>query len=137
MTGDAVAELQAHIEAAEEAYEFLISYAGRGLDRNQPPGTTEEVRDALEKLDAAMAEGHEAAMAVADQHDLAGEEHYRGMLGTMGEEVAEARTVVSLIAAQEVVTSAQVDNMNGMSVFQSVMMKFFFLDELTAHLVET
>lgn len=147
MTGDdaagedaaanAVAELQAHVEAAEEAYEFLIAYAGRGLDRNQPPGTTDEVRETLEKLDAAMAEGHGAAMSVADGYDLAGEEHYRGMLATMGEEVAEARTIVSLIAAQEAITSAQIDNMNGMAVFQSVMMKFFFLDELTAHLAET
>ena len=132
----AVADLQAHIESAEEAYEFLISYAGRGLDREQPAGTSEEVRTYLEQLDAAMAGGHEAALAVADEHDVDGEEHYRGLLATMGEEVEEARTVVSLLAAQEVVTSAQVDDMNGMSVFQSVMMKFFFLDELTAHLRE-
>jgi len=129
-----VSELQRHIESAEEAYEFLIAYAGRGLDRNQPPGTSEEVREYLEQLRAAMAEGHAAAEAVPDEHDLQGEDHYRSALSTMAEEVEEARTIVALIAAQDVITSAQVDDMNGMSVFQSVMMKFFFLDELTAHL---
>ncbi|MFP4591355.1 MAG: hypothetical protein ACLFMX_01785 [Halobacteriales archaeon] len=132
----AVVALQAHIESAEEAYEFLISYAGRGLDRHQPPGTTEEVREALEKLDAAMVGGVEAALAVPDEHDIDGEDPYRRMLDRMEAEVAEARTIVSLIAAQSAITSAQVDNMNGMSVFQSVMMKFFFLDELTTHLAE-
>lgn len=139
-TGDgegAVVELQSQIQSAEEAYEFLISYAGRGLDRKQPPGTTEEVRDTLTKLDAAMVGGLEAAKAVPDEHDIDGEEQYRRMLARMEEEVDEARTIVSLIAAQTVVTSPQVDNMNGMSVFQSVMMKFFFLDELTAHLVQS
>lgn len=136
MTSESVAELQAHIESAEEAYEFLISFAGRGLDRNQPPGTTKEVQNYLEQLAAAMEDGHAAALAVADEHDLDGEEHYRSALATMEGEIEEATTVVSLIAAQEVVTSAQVDDMNGMAVFQSVMMKFFFLDELTAHLLE-
>jgi len=134
MTDDSVVELQGHIESAEEAYEFLIAYAGRGLDRNQPPGTSEEVRDTLEKLGEAMADAHEAAGAVADEHDLEGEAHYASMLSRMGEEIDEARIIVSLLSAQDRITSAQVDNMNGMSVFQSVMMKFFFLDELTAHL---
>ena len=134
MSEGTVAELKRHIEAAEEAYEFLIAYAGRGLDRNQPPGTSDEVRDHLERLGDAMAGGHEAALAVADEHDLAGAEHYESALARMGEEIEEARTILSLLAAQDAITSAQVDNMNGMSVFQSVMMKFFFLDELTAHL---
>jgi len=136
MTSESVAALQDHIESAEEAYEFLISFAGRGLDRNQPAGTSNEVQKYLERLATAMADGHEAALAVAEEHDLPGEEHYRSALSTMEEEIGEARTIVSLIAAQDAVTSAQVDNMNGMAVFQSVMMKFFFLDELTAHLLE-
>ena len=134
MTGDSVAELGRQIESAEEAYEFLISYAGRGLDRDQPAGTTREVRGYLEQLEASMVDGLEAAEAVADEHELDGEPHYRAALETMAGEIAEARTIVSLIAAQDAITSAQVDNMNGMAVFQSVMMKFFFLDELTAHL---
>jgi len=134
VTSESVAALQEHIESAEEAYEFLIAFAGRGLDRNQPPGTSKEVVDYLEQLATAMEEGLAAARAVAEEHDLDGEEHYRSALSTMAGEVEEAHTLVSLLSAQEVVTSAQVDDMNGMAVFQSVMMKFFFLDELTAHL---
>ena len=136
MTSESVAALQEHIESAEEAYEFLIAFAGRGLDRNQPPGTSKEVVDYLEQLATAMEEGLAAARAVAEEHDLDGEEHYRSALSTMAGEVEEAHTLVSLLSAQEVVTSAQVDDMNGMAVFQSVMMKFFFVDELTAHLLE-
>jgi len=136
VTSESVAALQEHIESAEEAYEFLIAFAGRGLDRNQPPGTSKEVVDYLEQLATAMEEGLAAARAVAEEHDLDGEEHYRSALSTMAGEVEEAHTLVSLLSAQEVVTSAQVDDMNGMAVFQSVMMKFFFVDELTAHLLE-
>lgn len=130
-TESSVHDLQRHIESAEEAYEFLISFAGKGLDHEQPPGMADEVRRYLEQLDEAFAEAHGAAAAVADEHDLAGEDRYRALLDRLGEEIDEARTVLQLLAAQETITSAQVDNLNGMSVFQSVVMKFFFLDELT------
>ena len=133
-TASSVAALQDHIESAEEAYEFLISFAGQGLDRQQPPGITEEVRDYVEQLAAAFVDAHAAAVTIAEEHDLDGETEYRAMLDRLESEIDEARTVLALLAAQDVITSAQVDNLNGMSVFQSVVMKFFFLDELTEHL---
>ena len=126
--------LQEHIEAAEEAYEFLISFAGKGLDREQPAGQSQEVRGYVEQLDEARGASHAAALDIADDHDVEGEEHYRAMLDRLGEEIEEAQTVLRLLAAQSVITSAQVDDVNGMSVFQSVVMKLFFLDELTEHL---
>lgn len=130
-TDSSVRALQDHIEAAEEAYEFLISYAGQGLDHDLPEGMSTEVRDYLEQLDEALGAAHGAAVAIADEHELAGESDYRSMLRRLDDEIDEARTVLQLLAAQEVITSAQVDNMNGMAVFQSVVMKLFFLDELT------
>ncbi|MFB6131153.1 MAG: hypothetical protein ABEJ28_10075 [Salinigranum sp.] len=134
MAETSVEELRRHIESAEEAYEFLISYASKGVDRSQPAGMSAEVTDYLQQLGEAMVAGHEAAAAVPEEHDIDGETHYESFVETMGEEVAEATTVVELLSAQEAITSAQVDDMNGMSVFQSVMMKFFLLDDLTAHL---
>jgi len=135
MTEDSVSALQQHIESAEESYEYLISYAGRGLDHEQPAGITKEAVGYLEQLDAAMEAGLTAARAIPDEHDLPGADRYRTMLETMATEVDQAREIIKLLSAQDAVTSAQVDNMNGMAVFQSVMMKFFFLDELTAHLL--
>lgn len=132
--GSSVRELQAHIESAEEAYEFLISYAGKGLDHEQPAGMSEEVRGYVRQLDEAFAGAHAAALAITDEHDLEGETHYRAMLDRLADEIDEAREVLQLLAAQPVITSAQVDDVNGMSVFQSVVMKLFFLDELTAPL---
>ena len=69
MTASSVDELRAEIERAEEAYEFLISYAGKGVDRTQPAGTTEEVRSYLDQLAEAMANGH-AAAATATQAQI-------------------------------------------------------------------
>lgn len=134
MATSSVDELRAEIERAEEAYEFLIAYAGKGVDRTQPAGTTDEVRDYLDQLSEAMADGHAAAEAVPEENDIDGESAYASFLETLDEEIAEARTVIELVAAQDAITSTQVDDMNGMSVFQSVMMKFFLLDDLTAHL---
>lgn len=133
-TPSSVRDLQDHIESAEEAYEFLISFAGKGLDHEQPPGMSEEVRGYVNQLGEAFRDAHEAAKGIPEEHDLAGEAAYRAMLDRMDEEIAEARTVLELLAAQEVITSAQVDNVNGMSVFQSVVMKLFLVDDLTEHL---
>lgn len=130
----AVSDLADGIERAEESYEFLISYAGKGLDRHEADGQGGEVHQSVEQLDAALADVLSAARRIPEEYDLEWGEELDAVLDGMEPEVDEARTVLALLAAQDRITSAQVDNMNGMSVFQSVIMKLFFLDEVTAHL---
>jgi len=133
-TDTPVTDLRAQIDQMEEAYEFLISFAGRGIGRESVQSDTGKVGEYVAEFETGVADGFAAARAVPEVHDEFDTAAYRSFLDTMEGEVEEARTVVDLLAEQEVITSALVDNMNGMSVFQSVMMKFFFLDELTDHL---
>ncbi|WP_049986969.1 hypothetical protein [Halobellus rufus] len=129
-----VADLRDAIERVEVAYEFLISFAGEGIDRETIQSGTGQTKEYLADFEAGLVDGYEAARAVPDSHEEFDTEAYRAFLDDMGPEIEEARTVLELLAEQESVTSRMADNLNGMSVFQSVMMKFFFLDELTGHL---
>lgn len=125
---------QDDVERAEEAYEFMISYAGQGIGRDaQREEDTEQIRSYVQQLRDALRDGVEAAARIPDDHDVLGQEHYEAFVDRLHDEVDRAVVVLELLAAQDRITSAQVDDINGMSVFQSVIMKFFFLDDLTEH----
>ncbi|WP_144903400.1 hypothetical protein [Halobellus captivus] len=129
-----VTDLRDAIEQVEIAYEFLISFAGEGIDRETVQSGTGQTKEYVADFEAGLADGYEAALAVADHHDEFDTPTYRSFLDDMEPEIEEARTVLQLLSEQDAVTSRMADNLNGMAVFQSVMMKFFFLDELTDHL---
>lgn len=129
-----VEAFQEEVQRAEEAYEFMISFAGQGLGRaEQTDGDAEEIRSYLVQLRDALVAGTEVAAEVPDEEDVAGAEHYRAFVERLEEEVDYAVVVLDLLAAQDRITSAQVDDINGMAVFQSIVMKLFFLDDLTEH----
>lgn len=130
----AVSEFQDGVERVEEAYEFMIAYAGQGIGREVQTRTSGDVREYLVQLSEGLEDALDAAGRIPAEFDLAGAAHYDGVLEEMAREREEANDVLELLAAQDRITSQQVDNINGMSVFQSVMMKLFFLDELTKHL---
>lgn len=134
MTETPVTDLRDAIEEMEIAYEFLISFAGEGIDRTTGENTSEQVNEYVANFETALGDGYDAATAVPTRHDQFDTAAYTDFIDEMEAEIDEAQTVLTLIGEQEIVTSPMADNINGMSVFQSVMMKFFFLDELTTHL---
>lgn len=134
MTDTPASDLRTEIERMEEAYEFFISYAGEGVNREAARSATDQVSEYVVQFDDALGGGIEAAREVAAVHDSFDTDAYRAFVDDMSEEVEEARRVLALLAEQGGISSQMVDNLNGMSVFQSVLMKFFFLDELTTHL---
>jgi hypothetical protein len=129
-----VTELREQIEEMESSYEFLISFAGQGVGREAVQSSTDQIREFVDGFESSLGGAYDAALAVPETHDSLDTEEYAAFVEEMGAEVEEARNVLRLLGQQDRITSAQVDNMNGMAVFQSVVMKFFFLDELTDHL---
>ena len=127
-------EMREQIEEMESSYEFLISFAGQGVGRDAVQSSTDQIREFVDGFEESLGGAYDAALAVPDSHPELDTDAYHTFLDGMGEEVEEARNVLRLLGQQDRITSAQVDNMNGMAVFQSVVMKFFFLDELTDHL---
>lgn len=130
-----VHEFQDAVERVEEAYEFMISYAGQGIGRTEQTGEdTEQIRSYVIQLKEGMEDGVDAASRIPEDHDLHGESEYEQFVDRLDVEVNRAVVVLDLLAAQDRITSAVIDDVNGISVFQSIVMKLFFLDDLTEHL---
>lgn len=129
-----VSDFMDAVSRAEESYEFMISYAGQGIGREVPTKDVEQIREYLMQLRDSCEEAIIAAKKIPDEFDLNGTDHFYNVIDEMETECEEAVEILNLLIAQDRITSQQVDNLNGMSVFQSVVMKMFFLEELTAHL---
>lgn len=129
-----VSDFMDAVNQAERAYEFMIAYAGQGIGREVPTQDVKEIRNRLTDLREALDDALAAARRIPTEFDVEGEAHFTSVLDAMEDECDEATEVLDLLIAQDRITSQQVDNLNGMSVFQSVIMKLFFLEELTAHL---
>lgn len=129
-----VADFQEGVNDAEEAYEYMIAYAGRGIGREVQNTQVDQIRTYLEQLVDGLTQAIGAAADIPDEFDVDGEEYYDPVIEELERELIEARDILNLLIQQERITSQQVDNLNGMSVFQSVLMKLFFLEEVTKHL---
>ena len=129
-----VADFQAGVNDAEEAYEYMIAYAGQGIGREVRITQVDQIRQYLEQLVDGLEQAIEAAGKIPDEFSVDGEEYYEPVIEELERELIEAKDILNLLIQQERITSQQVDNLNGMSVFQSVLMKLFFLEEVTKHL---
>lgn len=126
---------QQAVEQAEEAYEFMISFAGQGVGRKeQQPEDSDQIRHFLRQLKTALTEGCGHAARIPEDHDIHGEEEYILFVDQLQTEIETAILALDLLCAQEKITSSQVDDLNGLVSFQSIIMKLFFIDDLTEHL---
>ena len=131
-----VEDYQEGVNDAEEAYEYMIAYAGQGIGREVRMTQVNQIREYLEQLVEGLTQAIEAAGEIPEEFDVDGIEHYEPVIEELERELVEATDILNLLIAQDRITSQQVDNLNGMSVFQSVLMKLFFLEEVTKHLDE-
>ncbi|WP_331235040.1 hypothetical protein [Natronorarus salvus] len=131
-----VSEFVEAVSRAEEAYEFMISYAGQGIGREIPTKDVREIRIYLNQLREALQDSVTTGKEIPEEFDIDGEEHFYDVVDQMEVESEDAVEILDLLIAQDRITSQQVDNLNGMSVFQSIVMKMFFLEEIVGHLDE-
>ena len=116
--------IRAHIEAIEEAYEFLLAYAAQGRAEEGAGPDGAHIRTFLAQFDAAVT-------AIAQEID--------SLPGAGGEAAAflrgfeaDSRTMTSVLQmmlARNQITSEVVDNANGLISVRSYLTSIFFLDK--------
>ena len=106
------------IEAVEAGYEYLLAYAAQGKDRDAAEGQTSEVRQTLEKM---------AEAAVRLQADLKGSsEPFHAVIV---EDAAKSHAAISLVLAQQGISSEIVDNLNASMHLRALLTDLFLLSE--------
>lgn len=115
------------IEALEEAYEFMLAYAAQGLDDDSGPGVS--AREFLAGSLAALDGLAEAAAADPRAAGAPGDSAWPDFIAMLRQDAANARTAFALVAAQKVVSSALVDNLNASIHVRTLLTDLFIVDE--------
>lgn len=124
---EARATLNARANAIEEAYEFMLAYAGQGLASDSGSAKGSQVRDYLAKCEKALGDLSQYAAsfpAGADTDALA------AFLRVIDSDARNARAAVALVLAQPAISSQVVDNLNASMHLRAVLTDLFLVDEV-------
>lgn len=129
MSEQAREALAGHIDAIEGAYEFFLAYAAQGITRHG--GSQNLISQAVRHLD----EMHEAVVGLAPALDGAtsGEGAVQGLEAfgaVVTEDARRAEAVVSLVRAQDAISSQLIDNLNASVHIRTLLTDLFILDEV-------
>jgi hypothetical protein len=124
---EARATLNARANAIEEAYEFMLAYAGQGLASDSGSAKGSQVRDYLAKCEKALGDLSQYAASFpvsADTDALA------AFLRVIDNDARNARAAVALVLAQPAISSQVVDNLNASMHLRAVLTDLFLVDEV-------
>lgn len=133
LLSQAHAELAARCDAVEEAYEFMLAYAGQGMTTDSGSSKGTQVREFLAKAESALGAlaTFTAGFAANQGSDLA---PYAAFMQVIGQDATAARAAVALVLAQESISSQLIDNLNASIHLRAVLTDLFLIDEvLKAH----
>jgi hypothetical protein len=123
-------ELSARCNTVEEAYEFMLAYAGQGLSSDAGSAKGAQVREYLTKAEAALSG---LGTFIASFPASAGDESlapYRAFLDVVDADARAARAAIALVIAQDAISSQVVDNLNASIHLRALLTDLFLIDEV-------
>jgi len=122
----AVMELGQHIEAIEEAYEFMLAYAAQGR-RDEHHARGPGIRPFLRRIDAALGLLPHCASGACSEHGL--QEECTGILAVLADDARKAHALIRFVLSRETIGSQLIDNLNASIHLRAVLTDLFVLDE--------
>jgi hypothetical protein len=122
------ASVAQRIDAMEEAYEFMLAYAARGVMADDP---MEEggVRHFLERMVAAQDDLVATALEEARRLPPGVADACAAFLEVLAGDIAKALPAISLVLARPAIGSQMIDNLNANIHLRAVLADLFMLDE--------
>ncbi len=118
--------LRERIELLEEAYEFFLSYAARGLRGDDGDRELREYLErSLEAVEAVPGLFRESASSMGEGDSAALEAFGR----VLEEDALKARAALDLVASRSSVSSQLVDNLNVSTHVRALLTDLFLVDE--------
>ena len=121
----AVIELGQHIDAIEEAYEFMLAYAAQGR-RDEREGRGPGIRHFLSRIDVALGAVPNSAAAACCER---GAKDCVSIVGLIAEDARKAQVLVRFALGRETISSQLIDNLNASIHLRALLMDLFVLDE--------
>ena len=127
-SGDARSELDARVNAIEEAYEFFLAYASQGLPSDQGSGSGAQIRDYLQRCDGALNGLGSCIMRFVQQRGMESTP-YRAFVNVIDRDALDASAGIQLVLAQATIGSQLIDNLNASIHLRALLTDLFLVDE--------
>ncbi len=126
---DTRAALQERTDAIEEAYEYMLAYAARGRDHDDPNDPEGDVRGFLQRARKALDGLVEAVLAQVRALRIdAGP--WRPYLDIVSADVQRSAAALTLVLAQPAISSALVDSLNASNHLRTLLTDVFLIDSV-------
>lgn len=127
---DARTELREAIDLLEETYEFLLSYAARGLPGDD--GDAGELREYLETSADAIGALAGLYRTAIEEEALEPPGRHEALADVVEEDARRTLAVLALVKDQPSISSQLVDNLNASIHLRALLTDLFVVDELLA-----
>jgi len=124
------ATLSARCNTVEEAYEFMLAYAGQGLTSDSGSAKGGQVREFLGKAEAALGGLSEFIAAFPENADGESLGTYRAFFKVIDQDARAARAAIALVLAQSAISSQVIDNLNASIHLRALLTDLFLVDEV-------
>jgi hypothetical protein len=122
-------ELNRRCDAIESCYEFMLAYAGQGLESEQG-GKGSQIREFLTKCDAALSGLADFLTSFVKRLDVETQAPYARFMAVIDRDARDAQAAVQLVLAQPSISSQLVDNLNASIHLRALLTDLFLIDEV-------
>jgi hypothetical protein len=123
-------EISARCSAIEQCYEFMLAYAGQGLNGDEGNHSSGEVREYLNRAVEALSGLAEAYATAVKQQSLQPAEHYNAFLAVLDRDARDSLAAIQLVLAQTTLSSQLIDNLNASIHLRALLTDLFLVDEI-------
>jgi hypothetical protein len=129
-TEDLKTEIDARIDAIEEAYEFFLAYAAQGLPTDAGSDNGRQARQHLERSDAALGGLGDCLTRYVEQQGLSPAGPYLDFISVIDRDARRSQAAIRLVLAQAAIGSQIVDNLNASIHLRALLTDLFLIDEV-------
>ena len=130
MTGEAREQIAKAIDTIEGAYEFFLAYAAQGItDESQSAKVGSQLRSHLGGMAGALSDLSPLFGSLLREEALGPGDEVEAFQALVEADAAKAGVVLSLVQAQESISSQLVDNLNASVHVRTLLTDLFVLDE--------
>jgi len=131
MADEAREQIAESIDAIEGAYEFFLAYAAQGItEESQSSRVGSQLRTHLDRMETAVSRLDTLIGSFLEEEEVGSADQVEAFRRLVEADAVRARAVLSLVQAQESVTSQLVDNLNASVHIRTLLTDLFLLDEV-------
>ena len=126
----ALEELQRRADAIEGGYELMLAYAAQGLASDQGAANSSQLRDHLQRFDAALTGLAQAYRDAAKALGVGPQASLEGLLKTLEADATFTQSALRMTLEQPGISSQLIDNINASIHVRALLTDVFVIDEL-------